>query len=56
MKPIAVAVYLNDSGDLYSKNLYTEEEVEAVRQSEDEDTQEWKTIIVHADMSSEDHT
>lgn len=57
VKPIAIAIYLNEGCYLYSKELFTEKEIEAVRNSEDEDTGEWKTyIILGKDLEVECHT
>lgn len=56
-KAIAIAVYKTEGDDLYSKELFTEDEVQMVADGEDDDVQEWKSIIVRGDnLSVEDHT
>ena len=55
--PIAVAIYLTDNGDIYPLKLYTEEEVQQVRDSEHPELfEDYKVIIVFNDLSTEDHT
>lgn len=54
--PLAIAVYLTDNNDLYSKELFTQEEIQAVQDNEDETTKDYKTIIVYPDMTTTDHT
>lgn len=56
MKPIAIAVYINDGGDLYSIELFTQEEVDKVKTGYDIYVRENKAIIVYSDMTTTDHT
>ena len=56
MKPIAVVIYMTENNDLYHKYLYSDDEVDAVRNGEDDCVNEQKSIIVKHDFAVEDHT
>lgn len=56
-QPIAYAVYISDGGDLFAKELFTLEEIQKVRDSEDECVEYQKCKIVLKDgFTIEDHT
>jgi len=57
MKAVAVAVYMTDNNDLYSRQLYSDKEVEQViLGTHDEIDCNYKVIIVHDDLRTVDCT
>jgi hypothetical protein len=57
MDPIAVCIYTYGDDDLYSKQLHTEEEIQAVIAGVDEGVEEYKSYIIRGTgLKTEDHT
>lgn len=55
-KPIALAVFTpNFDDNMSTKLLFSEEEIEAVRDSSDEEIGNAKAIIVMMDLTTEDY-
>ncbi len=53
----AIVVYLTEGGDLYTKCLTTEKQIQKVRDGEDKDVEEYKCYIIFGDdLESECHT